>query len=80
MTTLIIIIACVFIACVVLSEVKEYKQKEYNYWCKKAMHDFDITEAQFDNYIKFCKEIFNKTSPKLAYFAAQEEWYDINYK
>ena len=81
MTTLIIIIACIFIATVIAGMVRDYKYREYIHYCNKAVKELGITPAEFELYYEFAKKwIGRRDTAKQAYLIAEEEQYDLNYK
>lgn len=82
MTTLLIIIAVVFIVlCVIVPMIDERKEREFNKWAQKAYCEFDIERPLFEKYCKFAKEVCgNKNVAHNAYLIAAEEWYDLNCK
>ena len=82
MTTLLIIIAVVFIAlCVVAPMIDEHKEREFNKWAQKAYCEFDVGLPLFKEYCKFARELRgDKDVAHNAYLIAAEEWYDLNCK
>ena len=76
--TLLIMIV-VFIIIGAIGEHKEYQ--EFLKWEQNAINDFNITHKDFLNYMDIAQELYGENATPLdAYYIAEEEYYDLNYK
>jgi len=77
-----ITIAILLVAGIIIGAIGEYKEHEvFLEWEQNAINDFGITHKDFLNYMDIAQELYGENATPLdAYYIAEEEYYDLNYK